>query len=294
MREEKFDLQTRRLDIFFAEKFRAFFYRFADGHAGSLAITRKILKRMLCSFALNFYMVAVLAKIALVAGAFGVTVSAAMKTLSAKAKISGFTLIEVLVVLAVLFILAAMLLPSLSGSHRAPMIECLNNVKQIDLAFQIYATENGGKFPIQVPVMKGGTMEFIYSGHTFPHFQKIATYLNTPKILACPVDKERRAATNFEELNDLNISYFLNADVSTNNPSHSILAGDRFLQANGQPVKPGLFFLTTNLNMSWTPDLHIGKGSLAFADGHVEISKTDNLNSTLQNQPFVTNRLCVP
>lgn len=37
-----------------------------------------------------------LAKIALVAGAFGVTVSAAMKTLSAKAKISGLAVCEMI------------------------------------------------------------------------------------------------------------------------------------------------------------------------------------------------------
>jgi prepilin-type processing-associated H-X9-DG protein len=217
-----------------------------------------------------------------------------MKTLSAKVKISGLTLVEVLVVLAVLFILAAMILPQLAGSHKSPLMGCLNNLKQVDLAFQIYTSDNGGKFPIKVPVTNGGTMEFIYSGHTFPHFQKISAILHTPQILACPLDNERHAATNFEALNDLNISYFLNADISINNPSHSILAGDRFLQANGQQVKPGLFTLTTNFNMSWTPDLHIGRGNLAFADGHVEVSKKDDLNSTLQNQSLATNRLCVP
>ena len=37
MREEQFRLQARRLDTFFAEKIGAFFYRFADGHAGSLS-----------------------------------------------------------------------------------------------------------------------------------------------------------------------------------------------------------------------------------------------------------------
>jgi prepilin-type processing-associated H-X9-DG protein len=215
-----------------------------------------------------------------------------MKTLSAKAKISGLTLIEVLVVLAVLFILAAMLLPNLAGSHKAPLISCLNQLKQIGLGFQISATDNGGKFPIQKSVTNGGTMEFIYSDHVFPHFQKISSLLVQPKLLACPLDNTRQAATNWEALNDLNISYFLNADVSMT--AHSILTGDRFLQANGQQVKPGLFILTTNLNMSWTPELHLGKGNLAFADGHVEISKMDSLNSTLQNQPLATNRLCVP
>ncbi len=53
----------------------------------------------------------------LAAGAGGVTVSAAMKTLPAKAKISGLTLIEVLVVIFVIVVLAAMLLPALSDRN---------------------------------------------------------------------------------------------------------------------------------------------------------------------------------
>jgi prepilin-type processing-associated H-X9-DG protein len=217
-----------------------------------------------------------------------------VKIFSGRAKISGLTLVEVLVVILVIMVLAMMILPQFAGSHKSPLVACLNNLKQVDLSFQIYSTDNGGKFPFQVPMTNGGTLEFIYTDHAYPHFQKIAKILTVPKILACPLDKERYAATNFEELNDLNISYFLNIDVSTNIPSRSILAGDRFLQMNGQPVKAGLFVLTTNLNMSWTPDLHLGCGNLAFSDGHVEVFRQDRLSSILQNQLGGTNRFAVP
>lgn len=217
-----------------------------------------------------------------------------MKTLSAKGKISGLTLIELLVVIAVIAVLYAMLLPHLSGSHKSRLIMCVNQLKQIDLGFQLSASDNGGEFPIQKSVVNGGTMEFIYSDHVFPHFQRISSLLVEPKLLACPLDYSRQAATNWEVLNDLNISYFLNADISTNNPSHSILSGDRHLQVSGQPVKVGLFILTTNLNVSWTPDLHAKHGNLAFVDGHVEISKSETLNSIIQQQPFATNRFCIP
>lgn len=230
----------------------------------------------------------------LVAGAGGVTVESIMKTLPGKRNLSGLTQIEVLVVICVIAILAAMLLPYLSGSHKSRLIMCVSQLKQIDLGFQISATDNGGIFPIQKSVSNGGTMEFIYSDHVFPHFQKISKLLVQPKLLACPLDNSRQAATNWEVLNDLNISYFLNADISTNNPSHTILSGDRHLQVAGQPVKSGLFILTTNLNMSWTPNLHAKHGNLAFVDGHVEISTKETLNSYIQQQPLATNRLCVP
>ena len=42
VRKQKFDLQARRLDIFFAEKIRAFLNRFEDGHAQSLTRMTRI------------------------------------------------------------------------------------------------------------------------------------------------------------------------------------------------------------------------------------------------------------
>jgi len=204
-----------------------------------------------------------------------------MKTTSDKGKISGLTLIELLVVLAVIAVLAAMLLPALTGGGPSKMGKCMNNLKQIDLGFLWFAGDNHGRFPMQIPVTNGGTMEFVYSEHTFPHFQKLKSYRLEPRFFVCPFEIYRQAAVSYEALNDLNISYFLNADASMNSPSSSILAGDRFLQASGQPVQPGLFVLTTNLNVSWTPDFHVRGGVLAFADGHAEFSRGDKLNALI-------------
>ena len=60
----------------------------------------------------------------------------------------GFTLIELLVVIAIIAILAAMLLPVLSRAKESGRrISCLNNLKQLSLATQLFVDDNGGNYP---------------------------------------------------------------------------------------------------------------------------------------------------
>jgi len=60
-----------------------------------------------------------------------------------RGRLAAFTLVEVLIVIAIIAILASLLLPALSRSKaKAQGISCLNNLHQLSLAWQLYADDN--------------------------------------------------------------------------------------------------------------------------------------------------------
>jgi prepilin-type N-terminal cleavage/methylation domain-containing protein len=67
---------------------------------------------------------------------------------SGKAGAKGFTLMELLTVMAIIAVMAAILLPALSRARgRAQAIICLNNTRQLVLAWHVYAADNGERLP---------------------------------------------------------------------------------------------------------------------------------------------------
>ena len=186
---------------------------------------------------------------------------------------NGFTLVALLVIIAVIAVLAAMLLPALaSAKKKAQRINCVNNLKQLGLAYRIWEGDNGDKYPMAVFTINS-------AADTFRYFQVMSNELSTPRILVCPADT-RTAAANFVRLKNQNVSYFVGLDANDAYPRR-FLSGDRNITGPAAPEN-GILKLVPGGSVSWTAEIHVNQGNLGLADGSAWQYSNSQLREALQ------------
>lgn len=181
----------------------------------------------------------------------------------------GFTLVELLLVLGILVIVAALLLPALARPHGHAPRTCTNNLKQIGLSFKTYAIDNNDRFPMEAET-NSATVSFGTADVPWVVFQVMSNEINTPKILVCPEDQSRRYATNWSsDLNNARVSYFINLDGRERDyGTNTLLAGDRNILLNGKETK-GIVKLDKTSKVAWSAGMHKHNGNVLTTDGSV-------------------------
>jgi hypothetical protein len=176
---------------------------------------------------------------------------------------------------------------------RSPRINCVNNLKQVGLAYRVWSLDHNDLFPTQVSLTNGGTLELQETGPASVHYGVLSNELNTPKVLLCPTDRKRTLAVGFGPgFSDQNLSYFIGVDANPTNVQ-MFLSGDRNI-TNGVRIKKGFLNLTTNEPAGWTDDFHQRHGNVGLADGSVQQFSSSRLRAAIAGTGVTTNRLLMP
>ena len=143
---------------------------------------------------------------------------------------AGFTLIELLVVIAIIAILAGMLLPVLAKAKiKAQAVGCINNTRQLTLAWKMYSDDHNGIFPPNedgLSAVGWVTGWLTYDGRQDNtnilylvdlQYAKLGPYTKSPGIYRCPADASKsKGMTGDPRVRSISMSAAIGPDRNGN------------------------------------------------------------------------------
>lgn len=230
--------------------------------------------------------------------------------MTTRGSIRGFTLIELLVVVVIIAILAAMLLPSVLRSKvKAQGLFCMNNLKQLQLAWTMYAEDHedhlpgvlGGSVPGPGKWVSGW-LDFSASSDntnktflTDSRYAQIGPYIKSAAPYRCPADRStiKRSGQILPRVRSVSMNCWMNytgngqigqdeyivfkriSDVIQPPPSRAWV----FIDEREDSINDGLF--ETDLKrrgslariVDYPASYHNRSAGLSFVDGHVDIRR---------------------
>jgi prepilin-type N-terminal cleavage/methylation domain-containing protein/prepilin-type processing-associated H-X9-DG protein len=185
---------------------------------------------------------------------------------------SAFTLLEMLVALAIIVVLAALVGAGLSSAQeRSAIAQSSQNLRQLGLLAQRYATDNNGFLPVRdfVPTQFNwayALYPLAYDNKVFPDFVPLATGANLKNtIFYSPVLKP-------EENTPLR-SYAMNNYLAKNHAIYNIADNRIKLVSVDRPSATVLFADGRNSSVLTPSSIQFrnnGRALICFVDGHVE------------------------
>jgi type II secretory pathway pseudopilin PulG len=238
----------------------------------------------------------------------------------------GFALVELLVILSVVALLFLTLLPSLASTKGdGRVLQCMNNQKQLTMAWLMYTTENNDRL-MPNPGWVAGVMDWTSASDNTnsaslenPGHSSIAEYVRAARLFKCPSDTYQSSANPGPRVRSISLNGVLTSTgsgpaVQGTYPGGRIFYGAGTIGPAGKItdlIKPGpaqvFAFLdehpdslndgTFMFDPGYSPGVarwrdlpgsfHGSFGSLSFADGHFELPRWQDFR-TVRNVLYVS------